>query len=328
MTGGTAPKSRFLSAVPAPVARVLTRAANNLDLPSQALVSARMAVREGGQRFADLGCYCIFIGYPRSGHSLVGSLIDAHPDAVVAHELDALRLVGAGFSRSQVFSLILANSQAHGPARQHVYDYSVPDQWQGRYRRLLVIGDKKGGRSTRRLAESPRLLDRLARLTRLPIRYVHVIRNPWDNIATMKLRSEQPGGVGPGPGSAGIKGGASLARTIDTYTLLCATVEGVMERVGPAAVFNLRHEDLLADPRGRLGALTGFLGLDPSEEYLAACAGILFESPNQTRHRIEWPADLSARVEDLTGRFAFLGGYGFSDGHVGTADENSPGGSG
>ena len=35
--------------------------------------------------------FCIFIGYPRSGHSLLGSLLDAHPEMVIAHELDVLR---------------------------------------------------------------------------------------------------------------------------------------------------------------------------------------------------------------------------------------------
>ena len=41
----------------------------------------------------------MFIGYPRSGHSLIGSLLDVHPNAIVAHELDALKFVGAGFGK-------------------------------------------------------------------------------------------------------------------------------------------------------------------------------------------------------------------------------------
>ncbi len=40
--------------------------------------------------FADLERFWSFIGYPRSGHSLIGSLINAHPDVVVCHELDTL----------------------------------------------------------------------------------------------------------------------------------------------------------------------------------------------------------------------------------------------
>ena len=46
--------------------------------------------------FETIQLYCMFVGYPRSGHSLVGTLLDAHPDIVIAHELDALRHIRAG----------------------------------------------------------------------------------------------------------------------------------------------------------------------------------------------------------------------------------------
>ena len=30
--------------------------------------------------------YVFFAGYPRSGHSMIGSVMDAHPNMVIAHE--------------------------------------------------------------------------------------------------------------------------------------------------------------------------------------------------------------------------------------------------
>ena len=30
--------------------------------------------------------FVFFVGYPRSGHSIIGSVMDAHPDIVIAHE--------------------------------------------------------------------------------------------------------------------------------------------------------------------------------------------------------------------------------------------------
>ena len=57
--------------------------------------------------FKDVDTYCMFLGYPRSGHSLVGSLIDAHQEAIIAHELDALLFLQNGFSKFQLFYLIL-----------------------------------------------------------------------------------------------------------------------------------------------------------------------------------------------------------------------------
>jgi len=40
--------------------------------------------------FSKLRNFVLFVGYPRSGHSLVGSLIDAHPHAIIAHEVKTL----------------------------------------------------------------------------------------------------------------------------------------------------------------------------------------------------------------------------------------------
>ena len=37
--------------------------------------------------------YCMFIGYPRSGHTLVAALLDAHPDMVVCTGGRALGLL-------------------------------------------------------------------------------------------------------------------------------------------------------------------------------------------------------------------------------------------
>jgi len=74
----------------------------------------------------------MFVGYPRTGHSLIGSLLDAHPRIVIAHELDALELFQWGFSQRQVFHLLLENSRKMAAAGRshHGYSYGVPNQWQ------------------------------------------------------------------------------------------------------------------------------------------------------------------------------------------------------
>jgi hypothetical protein len=46
-----------------------------------------------GKLFDQVQSYCMFVGHPRSGHTLIGALLDAHPHIVIAHELNALRYV-------------------------------------------------------------------------------------------------------------------------------------------------------------------------------------------------------------------------------------------
>src|SRR5207237_7771874 len=92
--------------------------------------------------FGDLRAFCLFIGYPKSGHSLVGALLDAHPDMVIARAVNPLALVVAdGLPPAKVFETLLENSreEAARGRKQNKYRYEVEGQWQGRVRNLRVL---------------------------------------------------------------------------------------------------------------------------------------------------------------------------------------------
>ena len=65
----------------------------------------------------DVRTYLLFIGHGRSGHSIVGSLLDAHPEAIVSDELDAARFIDRGFGRDQVLALRWSDQRGRRPAR-------------------------------------------------------------------------------------------------------------------------------------------------------------------------------------------------------------------
>ena len=108
------------------------------------------------EAFQHLETFCTFIGYPRSGHTLIGSLIDAHPNALVADELNALRFIDAGFSRNQICYLMLRNSQKSAAAgRERTgYRYDVPGQWQGRHEPTFDECRKGGARDAAETLQS------------------------------------------------------------------------------------------------------------------------------------------------------------------------------
>ncbi len=253
------------------------------------------------QDAAALESVLVFVGHPRSGHSLVGALLDAHPDVVVAHEADLLKYVSAGFGRDQLVALLVRRERERvesGHVSGSGYSYAVPGQWQGRYRRLTVVGDKKGGRSTQRLAEDPALLDRLGAATGLPVRVVQVVRDPWDNIATMARRAPR----------------RSLADHVDTYFALAGTVDAVRQEVPPERFHTLRHEDLVADPSAALAGLCGFLGVPVEPAHLAACAAVVFPAPRRTRDALDWPADVRSAVIERAARHPWLDAYRVAEG--------------
>lgn len=268
-------------------------------LPAQYVVSA-LDARRARDRFADVERYCMFIGYPRSGHSLVGSLISAHRHAVIGDELDALRYVRLGFSREQIYSLVLRSDEAFSARGRQafVHNYDVPGQWQGRYETLRVIGDKKGGNSVWQMAARPQLLAGLRDRVRDPLRVIHVTRNPFDNVAAI---FKMPAWAG------------DLAGATRLYERLAEGVADLRERLDEGEIHELRHEDLIADSHSTLAAVVGFLDLDAPGGYLEACASILYDKPNQVRHQVEWPEGVRDRVAAIIDRHPFLSGYSWDD---------------
>jgi len=259
---------------------------------------SRRAAR--GRSFDEVETFCLFAGYPRSGHSLVGSLLDAHPDATIAHELHVLRYVKYGYSRAQIFTMLVDNAREHAEAGKEVtgYRYAVPGQWQGRHRTLRVLGDKRGGTTIRKLRARPWLLPRLRRKIGRPIRWIHVTRNPFDNIATIHRRGR----------------GRSLEESVEHYF---GMVEGVAwlkaQLEGEEAMRDVRHEDLLARPAEVLEELCELLGLEPEPGWLRDAAAIVWSEVHRTRDDVDWPAPLREEIEKRIARHPFLAGYGFDD---------------
>lgn len=68
-------------------------------------------------------------------------------------------------------------------------DGSVPGQFQGPSHDPGVLGENKGNSATRVLRRDPALLSRLAAAWPAPARLIHIIRNPYDNIAPRALRN-------------------------------------------------------------------------------------------------------------------------------------------
>jgi hypothetical protein len=249
----------------------------------------------------DVETYCMFIGYPRSGHSLIGFLLDAHPDMVIALELHALYYLQLGVSRLHLYGLLLERSHLWAEKYRgewQGYSYKVPNQWQGRFRKLRVIGDKKGDGTVLFLSRKPELLHRLRRTVNTKIKFIHVVRNPYDNIATISVRNK-----------------IDLWDTIALYSSLCETIAKLKRQIDSADLYEVRFESFVEQPRIHLAALCRFLGVECSDDYLDDCASIVFKSPRKTRHRIEWNPESIAVVKDKINQFPFLSGYAYQDGN-------------
>ena len=255
------------------------------------------------ETFRKIHTYCIFIGYPGSGHSLIGSLLDAHPHAVIAHELDSLQYVMDGFSQKEIFALLIKNSQQFTEVGRKWmgYEYAVPNQWNGRFSEVRVIGDKKGHGSTLKLKGGVEVLRRLRRTVKLPVKVIHVIRNPYDNITAIHFKS--------------FRKPEQLPKSIDYYFSLCDTIQAVKQQIPQNDFFEMRHEDFVSDPKRHLKDLCLFLNIEPFEDYLNDCAGIVFKSPHETRHTFEWQPAWIQEVARRMNVIPYLRGYEYASCH-------------
>lgn len=263
-----------------------------------------------GNPLARMDRLLLFTGYPRSGHTLVGALLDAHPQVVIAHQAGALTYFERGLAKERVFQLLLDNATRFtASGREWMgYTYRIPGQWQGKYRDLKIIGDKSGGITTRKIFEQGDFsgLDQMIDRSGAKPVFVHVIRNPFDIITTMAKRSmarqDKP-----------VKED-DLRRKIGHFF---NHAEGVsrLKNHGRFRVIDVYSEQMAHDTKTSLSHLCRELGLDVDEAYLAACDQLVWDKPKTSRNSLPfWSPELITMVQEQMNQFPWFADYTFTSG--------------
>lgn len=283
--------------------------------------------------------FLLFVGYPRSGHSLVGSLLDAHPQMVIAHEYNAFNKIAIpGMEPDTFLKGILSNAVACRPARfQAGYNFTVPGQWQGRWREpVKVVGDKRGGGTTRSILYSKNFSEAIAQLHHLEqllamrTKLLHVVRNPFDQIATEVLRSwwattfpqrAYDGAVvkarfGPAAGKPLSCQDTDWSeyrpshlrrlwmRAREFFQL--AAVNHLLLLEDHLDTVVLHTEQFIISPQAELRRLCLVLGVTCTADYLEAAASVVDSGHTGTSHLVVWPAVLADRFPACIASFPWL----------------------
>ena len=155
--------------------------------------------------------FVFFIGYPRSGHSIIGSFLDAHPHTIIAQEFKLFGnwrelFIVKQKTRKTVFQdkAYLFNALYRSSVRasdagwrsqnkdSKNYTINVDSPWLGKYDRYIsVIGDKSGGMTSIAYKQSPENFTanykQLQKTVGIPIKVLHCVRNPYDLVSTSAL---------------------------------------------------------------------------------------------------------------------------------------------
>lgn len=247
--------------------------------------------------FREVEYFCLLVGYPHSGSTLFSSLFNAHPEIVMAIEADSLRYVRPGLSRNQLFAVILDRDRRFTAAnrRWNGHDYAIVASEQGTYSRLRVVGDKCIGDQVMRLHDDPRLLDRLRFILGVPLRVIHLVRNPFDNIASMARHRNEL---------------VSLATR--RYRKAGNGIDELRRRLSADELLEVRYESVVADPVRSLSDAWNFVGLQASDRFLRECAQLIEPSVPSSRSSVDWSEAQQSEVEEIIAARPVLAGYTFT----------------
>lgn len=241
--------------------------------------------------------FALFIGYPRSGHTLVASLLDAHEKMLFANGLDAAAYLSSGFNVQQVAALSIWNSLRFTASgrRSNGYDYTVPEGWHGRWGELQVIGDKSGDLFSESLRRDSSILQSVLHNLAGKGKFIHVVRNPYDAISSIASR-----------------GGIGLQAASGIFFALCEANARAREAISRSAWMDLHLEDLIHQPESSLHQLCAFLGQEATDSYVAGCRNLILESPRRSSSAMSWDAGLAREVSDQMDAFPWFDGYCFA----------------
>jgi hypothetical protein len=235
-------------------------------------------------------CLALIVGNGRSGTTIVGSILDAHPRMICANETDASRKSWQNCSRTEILQEIIENSTSNYETGRSSegYEYRIGTQPKD-LAAIEIIADKIWNPTIMMLHGAPGLLHELAAQVECPIRLIHCVRHPLDVIATMHQRS-----------------GATLLDRARWYFMKCEAAQALLERELMLTVF---HEKLLREPVQQVHRIYHYLGQDTPPETINSIARTLYPEPRVTRNTVSWSADVLAYIKRQKAEFAFLDGY-------------------
>lgn len=296
--------------------------------------------------------FVFFVGHPRSGHSIVGSFMDAHPHMVIAHEFMLFSRLSKTIpfresttlnSKADLFNALYSHSAYDSTSgwrskeeNSKNYTLSVESLWQGTYDRYIsIIGDKSGGKTSNAYVHSPEDFKtqyrQLQEMIGIPIKVIYCVRNPYDLISTSALydKGARTRSVNQNEYVSLFKsrmrkleGEEFMKARFDDEKILESRVNKLQNEskavveitnlVGPDNVLEIHNTDLVRDPNKTLTKLCIFLEVECPPNYIQACSAMVFRSVFKSRELVVWTQRLQRMVQEIIQTYSFFNRYSFT----------------
>ena len=278
--------------------------------------------------FKDVHTFVSTVGFSRSGSSLLGYLLTAHRNIVIAHEpymgdipevdmqvlfdrileVDRHRYkVAKEFIKNKKKYSLLNKSESKSNSNAKSKYVMVSNQWQARCESLQVIGVKRSSKMNclRNVDILESFKKNLSKKSVNCLKLIFTVRNPYDMIST-SIRSEARKSKHRNT-QFNIK--RKLRVDVKRLPKRYERIGGIFKIVRAKDIFINRHEDMVASPVDQLAKLCDFLGVPAFPDYLNDCASVVHEKPNKSRYELDWLEQQKEEVAKLIDQYDFLSGY-------------------
>lgn len=233
-----------------------------------------------------------FCGYPRSGHTLVAAILNANPNCMISNQLNIFAMDSLNLEYIKSYS---KKSETWKDTTQIPH---VPKQ------EITVIGDKTGHRTLEILKEHPKRLGMMKSLVNVPIKWILVVRNPYDNLATWaKLNYENKWKNGKQTTEK-----KELNNVIQKYGELNEIIAKLKRSEN---ILTINHEYVITRMHNTLEEMSDFLEISFDPIWRDNVRNTVWKKPRITRNNISWTPQQKATVSDFTFKYDWLKGYVF-----------------
>lgn len=252
----------------------------------------------------DIEKFVMFCCVASSGHTVIAGILDAHPKIQIGEEQRSLTRFADGHrtERDEILRACIKDStnrmQGTRSYRRKVCD--IKGQYQGTAKdKLTIVGDKTGwdipGYWLKHDCDCTPLRRFIENMD-LPIRIVHVTRNPFDIVGGRTHSHKRSNDV-----AENVRYFESFASAID-YNLYQSDLFDSTD------IHLMKIESLIAHPDSKIIELCDFLWVECPADYLVSCRKVLLKEPSKHAHQIDW-VDQDEVLQACIDKYWWLEGY-------------------
>ena len=248
-----------------------------------------------GVNFDTLRSYVIFMRYKRSGSALLVNLLDAHPNAIFVRDEELYGKFGRYAEPKDLFGHLYAGTKRYYKRPFSANGYKYPIEGVGVAVDPLVIGHKSSTRRYLPMAESSEKMAEFQAAVGLPLKFLHLVRSPFDQVNARWQQKE--------------------------FRRIEAPLDELIQHVGEQTegnakmraqatdYYQVHYEDLKKSPASTMASVCRFLGLPINSKYLNNCAELV-DSNTKEKIATTWTKESKDRVFALCDKYPeFYGRY-------------------